>query len=155
MRINGFQGINARCMAADGGGGGEPTAGALTPPPAMFTQAQLDDAVSEAIEELGVKHADELAAKDLDHALRGQLTDAHDVDLVLGLLDKGKLKLADGKVEGLEDQLKGLRESKSFLFAAKHADSLHMTGAAPADAGGKSATNTDALAAEIDKFFKA
>lgn len=42
---------------------------------------------------------------------------AQDCDLVAGLIDKGKLILGDdGKVTGLEEQVKALKESKSFLF---------------------------------------
>lgn len=44
-------------------------------------------------------------------------TDAQDVDLVAGLFDKSKLILGDdGKITGLDDQLKTLKESKAFLF---------------------------------------
>ena len=42
---------------------------------------------------------------------------AQDADLVAGLIDRGKLILGDdGKVTGLDEQLKGLKETKSFLF---------------------------------------
>lgn len=42
---------------------------------------------------------------------------AHDEDLVAGLFDKSKLILGDdGKITGLDEQLKGLQESKKFLF---------------------------------------
>jgi len=51
-------------------------------------------------------------------ALAGE---AHDPDIVAGLLDKSKLALDDaGNIKsGLEDQVKALRESKGFLFAEK------------------------------------
>lgn len=43
--------------------------------------------------------------------------DAEDVDLVAGLFDKSKLILGDdGKIAGLDEQLKVLKENKSFLF---------------------------------------
>lgn len=49
--------------------------------------------------------------------------DAHDPDLITGLVDREKLLLTDdGKVSGLEDQLKSLRESKAFLFVEKDKD---------------------------------
>lgn len=42
---------------------------------------------------------------------------AQDMDLVAGLVDKSKLILSeDGKVTGIEEQLKALKETKSFLF---------------------------------------
>lgn len=42
---------------------------------------------------------------------------AQDSDLVAGLVDHSKLILGDdGKVTGLEDQLKAIKESKPFLF---------------------------------------
>lgn len=41
----------------------------------------------------------------------------HDEDLVAGLFDKSKLVLGeDGKVSGLEEQLKSLQKEKKFLF---------------------------------------
>lgn len=41
----------------------------------------------------------------------------HDEDIAVGLVDKSKLILSeDGKVTGLEEQLKTLKESKAFLF---------------------------------------
>ena len=42
---------------------------------------------------------------------------AHDTELVAGLFDKTKLILsADGKVTGLDEQVRTLQESKAFLF---------------------------------------
>lgn len=75
----------------------------------------------------------------MDFALRGALTDAHDAALVMGLLDRSKLKLENGKIKGLDEQLAELRKSKSFLFAPKQEDKPApppITGAHPADAGG-------------------
>lgn len=46
-------------------------------------------------------------------------TDAQDVDLVAGLIDKTRIIVGDdGKITGLAEQLKTLRESKAFLFKA-------------------------------------
>ena len=48
---------------------------------------------------------------------------AHDVDIVAGLVDKEKLVLTDGgTVAGLDEQIKALKESKSFLFKAGEDD---------------------------------
>ena len=42
---------------------------------------------------------------------------AQDSDLVAGLVDRSKLILSDdGKITGLEEQLKTIKESKPFLF---------------------------------------
>ncbi len=41
----------------------------------------------------------------------------HDVDIVTGLVDKTKMILTeDGKVSGLDEQIKSIKESKAFLF---------------------------------------
>lgn len=145
--------LHARRMDADGAGGGS------APPAATYTQAQLDEAVSKAVtdreKKLTQEHQQALADKDMDYALRGALTDAHDADLVMGLIDKGKLKLDGGKVEGLEDQLKGLRETKSFLFTQKTPETQPaLSGAKPADTGGKPATPDESMAAEVASYFK-
>ena len=116
-------------------------------PEKTYTQAQLDLAVQAAVEkavnakvkELDAQHHKALEEKDMDFALRGALTDAHDAALVMGLLDRSKLKLENGKIKGLDEQLGELRKSKSFLFAPKQEDKPKpppITGAHPADAGG-------------------
>lgn len=43
--------------------------------------------------------------------------DAQDTDIVAGLIDKSKLIFGeDGKITGLDEQVKALKESKGFLF---------------------------------------
>lgn len=61
----------------------------------------------------------------LNAALKLSLAnDVHDSDLVLSLIDKEKIELADdGSIKGgLDDQVKSLRESKTFLFVEKQGD---------------------------------
>ena len=60
----------------------------------------------------------ELKDLKLTNAIKLAITDsAQDIDLVAGLIDKSKLILSeDGKVTGLDEQVTGLKESKSFLF---------------------------------------
>ena len=132
--------------------GGAPAAPAPQPAPqpapvpeARYTQAQLDAAVQKAVaarvKELNAAHAQEMEDRELDYALRGAVTDAQDADLVLGLLDRGKLKRKDGKVEGLDEQLQALRKSKPFLFVQKAAESPKLSGAQPAGGGSPAGTS--------------
>lgn len=64
-------------------------------------------------------------------ALSGKV---HDADLVTGLIDKTKIELGeDGNVaKGLDEQIKSLQESKSFLFVPD-APGITISGAKPAD----------------------
>lgn len=63
-------------------------------------------------------HKAEIADMKMTNAIQAAIGHmAQDVGLVAGLLDKNKLILSDdGKLTGLEDQIKGLKESKPFLF---------------------------------------
>lgn len=65
------------------------------------------------------QHEQELKDERLSSALKLALTGkVHDADLVTGLIDRKLIELSDeGKVtKGLDEQLKTLQESKSFLF---------------------------------------
>lgn len=65
------------------------------------------------------QHEQELKDERLSSALKLALSGkVHDSDLVTGLIDRNTIELSeDGKVtKGLEEQLKTLQESKSFLF---------------------------------------
>ena len=82
-------------------------------------------------------------------ALSGQV---HDADLVTGLIDKTKIELGeDGSIKaGLEDQIKGLRESKAFLFAENKPT---FKGANPADPNSQTSTSSLSDAAAISSIF--
>ena len=84
--------------------------------------ADLQRQISDLQDELKKKektHSDEIADMKLTNAIQAAIgSKVKDVGIVTGLLDKTKLILADdGKITGLDEQLKGLQESKSFLFA--------------------------------------
>lgn len=66
----------------------------------------------------------ELKDLKLTNAIKLAITDsAQDIDLVTGLIDKSKLILSeDGKVTGLDEQVTGLKESKSFLFKSEESN---------------------------------
>ena len=73
-----------------------------------------------ALQEEAKQNAGQIKAMKLSNAIRLGITDAQDAELVAGLVDQSKVILGeDGKVTGLEEQLKALRESKPFLFKAK------------------------------------
>lgn len=62
---------------------------------------------------------------------------AQDAELVAGLFDKSKLILSeDGKVTGLEEQLKALKKEKAFLFKEEKAPQQQIRGGKPADGKG-------------------
>lgn len=63
-------------------------------------------------------HKAEIADMRMTNAIQASIGSmAQDVGLVAGLLDKSKLILSDdGKITGLEEQIKSLKESKPFLF---------------------------------------
>lgn len=77
--------------------------------------------------------------------------EAHDPDMVAGLFDKTKLILGDdGKVAGLDDQMKSLRESKAFLFVPKQdGQAPQFKGVKPADGSDK--TPQDSMQQMIEK----
>lgn len=64
------------------------------------------------------KYEADLKELQISNAIKLAIADkAQDADLVAGLFDKTKLILGeDGKVTGLDEQLKTLQESKTFLF---------------------------------------
>jgi len=74
--------------------------------------------LQKANEEDAKKHADELKELRLTSAIKLAVAGTvHDEDMAAALFDRTKLVLTeDGKVAGLEEQLKTIRESKGFLF---------------------------------------
>lgn len=74
---------------------------------------QLQAANKEAAEKYAAEIKDLQIKGAIKSAIAGKV---HDEDLVAGLIDREKLVLDGEKVVGLEDQIKALQESKSFLF---------------------------------------
>lgn len=62
-----------------------------------------------------------LAEQQKDFAIKLALKEvnARDEDIVLHLLDKEAIKVTDGGLEGLKEQLDALKENKNFLFQEK------------------------------------
>jgi hypothetical protein len=68
---------------------------------------------------------------------------AQDAELVSGLFDKSKLILSDdGKVTGLEEQLKSVKESKPFLFREEKTEPAKNTGFRPLGAPSQQSQGT-------------
>ncbi|MEQ6357876.1 phage scaffolding protein [Lysinibacillus sp. M3] len=75
--------------------------------------------LQQANETAKTEYEQQLKNERMNAALKLSLhSKVHDVDLVAGLIDKTTIELSkDGKVnKGLDEQLKSLQESKSFLF---------------------------------------
>lgn len=86
---------------------------------------QLQGANKEAAE----KHAAELKEITLTNAIKSALNGkVHDEGLVAGLFDREKLVIDGDKIVGLDEQLKGLKESKSFLFKADETQQQQQPG---------------------------
>jgi hypothetical protein len=83
-------------------------------------------------------------------ALAGQV---HDADLVIGQLDKSKIKLSDdGKIiDGFEEQVKTLREGKAFLFTGEAAPT--PAGISPHVGGGAGGTPVDTSKMTDEQYF--
>lgn len=80
-------------------------------------QAKITE-LQDANKEAETKYQRELKDMQISNAIKLAISDkAQDADLVSGLFDKSKLILSDdGKITGLDEQLKSLQESKAFLF---------------------------------------
>lgn len=83
------------------------------------------------------KHADEMRELRLTNAIKLAVAGkVHDEDMAAALFDRSKLVLTeDGKVAGLDEQLKNIKESKGFLFKGD------KSGYNPAAGSGSGATN--------------
>lgn len=96
------------------------------------------EAARKAAKEQAEEHEKAMAALELDYAVRAAIPDAQDAALVASLVDKTGLKLKDGAVEGLDEQLKSLREAKPFLFKAEPKTG-GFSSPRPGDSGGAAA----------------
>lgn len=76
------------------------------------------ETLQKAAKEAKETHEKEMGELKMSNAIKLAISGkVHDEDLVAGLFDKSKLILGeDGKITGLEEQLKAMQESKKFLF---------------------------------------
>lgn len=93
-------------------------------------------------EALETKIKDTQLSGALKLALAGKV---HDADLVTGLIDKTKIELGeDGNVsKGLDEQIKELQKSKSFLFVPEKKPNTTLKGFVPGGGNGNPEDQTD------------
>lgn len=104
-------------------------------------QQQITD-LQNAARQKDADHAAEIKQLRMSNAIRSAIgSSAQDADLVAGLIDQSKLILGDdGKLTGLDEQLKTLKEQKAFLFkqedAGRNKGSGFNVGSVPGGASG-------------------
>lgn len=129
------------------------------------TATELQTKVAEleaANKQKDAEMAKALAAERKRNAMLRQLDGkVHDVDLVLGQIDVEKVSCSeDGTLTGFEDQIKGLREKKGFLFVEETDPQVKETqpgfrvaGQTPPDGkdpdSGKKLSEAEALAKQL------
>lgn len=88
--------------------------------------------------ELQEKHSKELYERDFNYALDKGLSSvkAKDINDIKMFIDIEKLKYQDGKIEGLEEQIKSLEETKSYLFDTEQQQVPPSTGFNPTGTNG-------------------
>ncbi|MHA6258348.1 phage scaffolding protein [Sporosarcina sp. CAU 1771] len=84
-------------------------------------------------------------------ALAGKV---HDADLVAGLIDKATIELGEeGNItKGLDEQIKTLQESKSFLFVPEKDETNTLSGAKPLEGNQGEPKPFDPFAAKLEKY---
>lgn len=119
-------------------------------------QKQIEE-LQAASKEAEEKYQNELKDTKLTNAIKLAVTGkAHDEDLVAGLFDKSKLILNDdGKVVGIDEQLKSIKEGKGFLFKEDQKEGkpgFHKVGGNPPENNeGGNVSLKDAIAAHFQQ----
>lgn len=107
-------------------------------------QEKIDE-LQKANETAKTEYETKLKETQLSSALKLALAGkVHDADLVAGLIDKSKIELGDdGNVsKGLDEQIKTLQESKSFLFVPEQ-QTTTISGITPAGGQDGNSGNKD------------
>ena len=104
------------------------------------SKSDADSKLSEAQKDFAIK----LALKDAS---------ALDENIILGLLDRDTIKVAENGLQGFTEQLETLKTDKSFLFAQETpADPANPQITAGGNPTGTQTPPTDAFNAAVDKF---
>ncbi|MFS7425190.1 phage scaffolding protein [Carnobacterium maltaromaticum] len=111
--------------------------------------------IQEKMDAVKAETETKLLSQQKDFAIQSALDKANPLDasIVLGLLDKDTIKVSDDGLQGLKEQLDGLKESKSFLF--EQAEVRKETTPAivtPGNPANNTPGNTDPFTAAANKF---
>lgn len=113
--------------------------------------------LQQASKEAEEKYQEEIKDTKLTNAIKLAIAGkTHDEDMVAGLFDKSKLVLGDdGKVVGINEQLKTIKEGKAFLFKEEKPEKpgFHKVGGNPQENkdNGENVSLKDAIAAHFQQ----
>lgn len=111
--------------------------------------------LQESNKEAAEKYAADMKELQLNTALKLALAgEVHDPGIVSSLLDKSIIEInEDGSIKGgLDDQIKGLRESKAFLFVEKQeATKPTFRGTKPLEGSGSTGGGTGSVGSSFAK----
>ena len=102
------------------------------------------------------EYKNELAKIQLDSALELALTQAgaRDNRAVMPFVDKSIIKLEEGKLRGLEEQISNLKTDKGYLFNSLEAGVVTPKGATPAPTPSPEKVENVTLDSAFDNLFK-
>lgn len=106
-------------------------------------KTQLESDSQKKLVEVQTNYAIESALKDAG---------ARDVKAVLPFIDKDTIKLADGKVTGLDEQLKAVQTDKDFLFQPAEPEPSKLAIVTGANANPSHNTTDDPFAAKVAQY---
>ena len=110
-------------------------------------QAKFDESKTES--------ESKFVAQQKDFAIQLALKESNPLDesIVLGLLDKETIKVADTGLQGFKEQLEGLMESKPFLFTPSEEGTPPPIITIGGNAKGGNGNKVDAFQAAASKFI--
>lgn len=133
----------------------EETKGAKGKTPGKSDTPMTEKALKKLLASKDKEKEDALKAQKVEFAAREKLREAKakDVDIVFGLLDRSKIAFGeDGKLAGLDEQIKSLTENKGFLFDAEEGGSQEERGTGR-KGGSDKGKKEDALDDKISDVF--
>ncbi|WP_413518549.1 phage scaffolding protein [Carnobacterium maltaromaticum] len=110
--------------------------------------------IQEKMDTVKAETETKLLSQQKDFAIQSALDKANplDANIVLGLLDKDTIKVSDDGVQGLKEQLDGLKESKSFLFKQEETTETSQQFVTAGNPANNTPGNTDPFTAAANKF---